>query len=68
MSLSPATLAALNDAGLTSRRAAELEGCGMREAARRLREAGAVYGHRAIWRTTVTARRHYGQRVLERKS
>lgn len=68
MILSPSTLAALNDTGLTSRRVAELEGCGMREAARRLRAAGAVVGYRAVWRTPRTGRHHYGQRILERKS
>ena len=68
MTLSPATLAALNGAGLTSRRAAELEGVGMREAARRLAAAGAVVGHRSIWRTAMTPRQSYGQRIIERKS
>ena len=67
-SLSPATIALLNAVGLTSRRAAELEKCGMREAARRLAAAGAVVGHRSIWRTAMTPRQSYGQRVIERKS
>ena len=66
--LYPATLAILNAHGLTSRRCAELEKCGMREAARRLAAAGAVGGHRSIWRTAMTPRTSYGQRVLERKS
>lgn len=66
--LLPSTLATLNTVGLTSRRVAELEGCGIREAARRLREAGAVGGSRGVWRTAQTKRRDYGQRVLERKS
>lgn len=66
--LLPATLAALNSTGLTSRRCAELEKCGIREAARRMREAGAVGGHRGIWRTPQTKRCHSMQRLVERKS
>jgi hypothetical protein len=68
VTLSAPTLSLLNTVGLTSRRVAELEKIGMREAARRLAAAGAVVGHRSIWRTPMTPRTSYGQRVIERKT